>query len=240
MKTYTQLKEEAMLDEGFLGIFGDRQTKDIEKRVKEAAKQGPEAEAEAKLDIIQDLLKGLVGIVKGNPKAVAVGIGVILADLTIASTRRDMYMGGLEKKGIEFDPKIHGDKLPKSVSGRLVSLVIDAVLDSAKNFLDRFGPRFYWTILGLIAAGFSLIGIYKLFRMLVVRGPDWLDALITTRDERTLAYTLKKEFDTDVYTQSVRLGSPGQGRIGVPVTSDIGAPRRGRPPINRGSEEAVA
>lgn len=213
MKTYTQLKEEAVqLDEIFdlFGLFGNRQTKDINKRIKTAAQQGPEAEAKERLNIFRELIGGMIRVVKAHPKAAAVTLGLIMADITIAGVQQDMYRAGIERREEEFDP----NKLPRSVTETLARRLIKALGDMVfgrGGLLSTSWPY----ILGLIAAGFSLVGIYKLLRLLVVRGPEWIDALITTRDERALAYTLKKEFDTDVYTQSIRVGSPGQGKIGA-------------------------
>ena len=221
MKTYQQLKEETVeLNEVFgLGsLFGNHQTRDIEKRIKNARENGPDAEAKEKLNIYQELLKGIINIVKAHPRKVAAGLGIFLADITIASTRRDMYRAGAEGRGESVNP----NDLPKSITGMLAGMLIDAMGESALGLIRKIYPY----VIALIFAGFSIVGIYQLLRVLVVRGPQYLDALITTRDERALAYTLKKEFDTDVFTSGIRTGSPGQGKI-----TSTGA-RRGRPPKN--------
>ena len=56
MKTYTQLKEEAIQLDEIFGLFGNRQTRDIDKRIKTAAQQGPEAEAKERLNIFRELI----------------------------------------------------------------------------------------------------------------------------------------------------------------------------------------
>lgn len=209
MKTYTQLKEEAIQLDEIFGLFGNRQTKDIDKRIKTAAQEGPQAEAKERLSIFRELIDGMVRVVKAHPRSVAVGLGLVMADITIAGFQQDMYRAGVERRGEEFDP----DKLPRSVTETLARRLIKSLGDMVFGKGGLIATSWPY-ILGLIAAGFSLVGIYKLLRLLVVRGPEWVDALVTTRDERALAYTLKKEFDTDVYTQSIRVGSPGQGKIG--------------------------
>ena len=230
MKTFKQLTEESVqLDEVF-GLFGNRQTNDIKRRIKDATDRGPDEEAKEKINIMQEMLGGIVRVVKAHPQTVAIGLGVFLADLTIASTRRDMYKAGVDRRGETLDPNL----LPVSLSGWLAGKMISALQNSSIRLIQQMWPY----LLGLMVAGFSIIGIYKLLRLLVVRGPEWLDAMITTRDERALAYTLKKEFDTDVYTQDIRTGSPGQGKIGSAPTS---APaKRGRPPKVMDPQEAMA
>lgn len=210
MKTYTQLKEEAIQLDEIFGLFGNRQTRDIDKRIKTAAQQGPEAEAKERLNIFRELIGGMIRVVKAHPKTAAATLGLIMADITIAGVQQDMYRAGIERREEEFDP----NKLPRSVTETLARRLIKALGDMVFGKGGILATSWPY-ILGLIAAGFSLVGIYKLLRLLVVRGPEWIDALITTRDERALAYTLKKEFDTDVYTQSIRVGSPGQGKIGA-------------------------
>lgn len=235
MKTYQQLKEESielneMLGLGFL--FGSREKREIQDRLNKAREQGPQAEASEKLNIYRELLKGIVNIVKAHPRKVAVGMGVVLADITLASTRRDMFKAGAERRGETYN----NDDLPKSVTGLIAGMIIDALGESTDSLIKQLMPH----LLKLMFAGFSIVGIYLLLRLLVTRGPQWLDSLISTRDEKALAYTLKKEFNTDVFTADVRTGSPGQGRIGAQQTSS-GA-RRGRPPknINLSDPEAVA
>lgn len=220
MKTYQQLKEETVELNEVLGLgflFGNHQTRDIEKRIKNARENGPDAEAKEKLNIYQELLKGIVNVVKAHPRKVAAGLGIFLADITIASTRRDMYRAGAESRGESIDP----NNLPKSITGMLAGMLIDAMGQSAVSLIKKIYPY----VLALVFAGFSLVGVYQLLRMLVIRGPQWLDSLISTRDERALAYTLKKEFDTDVFSAGIRTGSPGQGKI-------ASSGRRGRPPKN--------
>ena len=226
MKTYQQLKEETVeLNEifGLGNLFGGQRRRDLELRLDNARKVGPEAEAKEKLNIYRELLKGMVNVVKAHPTKVAVGLGVLLADLTIASKRRDMYAAGVERRGETYNK----DDLPKSVTGIVAGAIIDALGQSSINLLKQLS---IYALL-LMAVGFSLVGVYKLLRMLVVRGPQWLDSLISTRDEKALAYTLKREFDTDVFTSGIRTGSPGQGKI-----TATGA-RRGRPPKNMSDEE---
>ena len=218
MKTYQQLKEETVELNEIFGMFGGHRERELRQRLKDARSQGPEAESQEKINIYRELLKGIVNVVKAHPRKVAAGLGIFLADITIASSRRDMFRAGAERRGETYNP----DELPKSITGMLAGMLIDAMGQSALGLIKKIYPY----VLGLIIAGFSLVGIYNLLRLLATRGPQYLDALITTRDERALAYTLKKEFDTDVFTSDIRTGSPGQGKIGSAPTGT----RRGRPP----------
>ena len=67
------------------------------------------------------------------------------------------------------------------------------------------------------AVGFSSIAIFNLLKIVAVRGPKWLEAKLATRDNKQLAYIMKKELGVDIHTQDVRVGSPGRSKIMDPA-----------------------
>lgn len=69
------------------------------------------------------------------------------------------------------------------------------------------------TIAMLAAIGFGGVALFKLLKVLVTKGPQYLEAKLATKDNKTLAYVMKKEFGVDVSTQDVRVGSPGRSKI---------------------------
>lgn len=208
MKTFKQLKEEAVsLEEGMLGFLAGgqrRQAKDIKKRLVDASEKGPEEEAKVRLNIFVEVIKGIARIIKNHPKTAAVGLGVYLADVTIAGQRTAMARTGAEKRGEPVG------ELPSSISGFLARRMVRSMTDSS----FRMVRQIYIPVILLLVAGFGLVAVYKLLRMLATRGPEYIDTMISTRDNKQLAYNLKKDFGVDVYTSDVRVGSPGHGKIG--------------------------
>lgn len=92
-----------------------------------------------------------------------------------------------------------------SVGGFLANRIFRGVNNAVMNNLGQLGI--------LAGVGFGAYGTYRLMKLLVTRGPEYLEAKLATRDNKQLAYTMKKEFGVDLHTQDVRVGSPGRSKI---------------------------
>lgn len=182
MKTYQQLKEEAIeLNE----IFGRRRAREFEDQVKKAAQEGPEELAKERLSIGSAVIGTIAGTIKRYPRAFLVALGVLLADFT------------------------QSGQTGFSLTGWITDKALGGAAEQVKEILPELA------MLGAI--GFGTFGAYKVLKLIVTRGPAYVEAMMATRDNKTLAYTFKKEFGVDVFTDDVRVGSPGQGKIGGTV-----------------------
>lgn len=179
MKTYQQLKEEAIeLNE----IFGRRRAREFEDKVKKAAQEGPEELAKERLSIGSAVIGTIAGTIKRYPRAFLVALGILLADFAQSGS-----------SGF-------------SLTGWLANKALGGAAEQVKEILPELA------MLGAI--GFGAFGAYKVLKLIVTRGPAYVEAKMATRDNKALAYTFKKEFGVDVFTDDVRVGSPGQGKIG--------------------------
>lgn len=204
MKKYSQLLEESQqLDEAlgfrtFGRLFGNRTYKDKMKRLRDA-------EASGDIDKINrekgDLAKESLGDIAKTfrNRAAIAALGLFLADMTIAGARARAA-------------KAAGEDLPSSITNELARTILQGITTTTGLPIPNT-KNLFLSLSILAGIGFGLVAIYNVLRLLVTKGPAYLETLAATRDSKTLAYTFKRDFDTDIFTHEVRVGSPGQGKI---------------------------
>ena len=188
MKTYQQLKEEAIeLQEIRIPGLGGGR-----RRAKEYEDQVRKAAQEGPENLAKERL--------------TIGSAIIG---TIAGTIKRYPRAFLIALGVLLADFAQSGTSGFSLSGWLANKALGGAAEQVKEILPELG------MLGAI--GFGTYGAYRVLKLIVTRGPAYVEAMMATRDNKTLAYTFKKEFGVDVFTDDVRVGTPGQGKIGGTV-----------------------
>ena len=188
MKTYQQLKEEA-IDLQEIRIPGIGRSS---RRVKEYEDRVKKAAKESPGKLAKERL--------------SIGSAVIGS---IAATIKRYPRAFLIALGVMLADFTQSGQTGFSLTGWLANSAVGGVSDQVGDILPKLG------MLGAI--GFGTYGAYRVLKLIVTRGPAYVEAMMATKDNKTLAYTFKKEFGVDIYTDDVRVGSPGQGKIGGAV-----------------------
>lgn len=196
MKKYSDVLTESV---ELYEIFGRRRnSKRIEQELEAATKKGPSEVEKKQVSLAKEIILGFLGAIRNHPRKFLITLGLVLGDMAQSSfTGRSAtgYMLGKVADGVNAQLGAAGEDLKRTVRDDMMT---------KDNFI----------FLGQLAAvGFSAVAIFNLLKIVAVRGPKWLEAKLATRDNKQLAYIMKKELGVDIHTQDVRVGSPGRSRI---------------------------
>lgn len=204
MKTYSEvLSESVELYEAWynpLSWFRDRRR--IEREMEDAVRKGPAEAEKAQVSISKEIILGFLGTIRNHPRKYLALLGIVMGDLAqskYTGTSGTGLLLGAVRDGMSAQLAQAGADLQSTVKNDI--LTTDNIM-----FLSLLG-----------AVGFSSIAIFNLLKIVAVRGPKWLEAKLATRDNKQLAYIMKKELGVDIHTQDVRVGSPGRSKIMDPA-----------------------